>query len=64
MALFITKAINRHRKELHAVLKIIIDMSSSSPVYIEASGSDSREWEQGEGARPTPTALFQIRGER
>jgi hypothetical protein len=40
VALFVSEAINRHGKELHAILEIIVDVRSRGSSYIEFSLSE------------------------
>ena len=35
VALFVSETVNRHRKELHAILEIVVDVWSCSSFYIE-----------------------------
>jgi hypothetical protein len=37
VALLVSEAIDRHRKKLHAALKILIHMGSRGPVYVTES---------------------------
>jgi hypothetical protein len=35
VALFVSETVNRHRKELHAILEIVVDVRSSSSFYVD-----------------------------
>ena len=35
VALFVSETVNRHRKELHAILEIVVDVLSCSSLYVD-----------------------------